>query len=440
MLKAARWTVLGLLATSILILAFAVGYISRGDGGGNSPPAQSDQNDGSADSADIDFGELNQIYDILQRKYVDPSLIDEQTLYQAAITGMLQVFPDSGTFYVDPQTVQTSVGPSGTFEGIGATVAEQNGQIVIVAPIEDTPAQRAGIRAGDVIEEVDGESTEGWSQEKAVLKIRGPKGSTVTLKIKHDDGTEETLSIERDEIKVASVTTLPPGGALEDGTGTEISDLGYIHIREFTEQTEEEVKEALQEILDGGKKGLILDLRNNPGGLLRTTANVANEFLDADKLILTEQERDGSKQDFRAKSGGMATQLPVVVILNRFSASGSEVLAAALHDNGRATIVGEKSFGKGTVNLSNELDDGGQLYVSIAKWLTPNGTQIDGVGIRPDITVTLSDDDIDSNRDVQLFKAIDVLEGTDTTPPEALTPQPAATSPANNATPTRTGG
>ncbi len=375
---------------------------------------------------------------LLQDKYVDPDLIDRLALYEAAITGMLQTLPDRGTFYVDPDTVKTSVGPSGKFEGIGATVASQNGQIVIVAPIENTPAERSGIRAGDVILEVDGESTSGWSQEKAVLKIRGPAGTNVKLKIRHSDGQEVTLDIERDEIKVPSVTTQPPGGVLKDGDGNQITDIGYIHIREFTEQTKDEVQKALKDVVDSGKKGLILDVRNNPGGLLRTTADVADEFLDGDKVILTERERDGSEAQFKSHAGGMATQISVVILINRFSASGSEVLSAALHDNGRATLVGEKSFGKGTVNVSNDLKDGGQLYVSIAKWLTPNGAQIDGIGIRPDIAVTLSDDDIDQRRDVQLWKALDVLRGTNTTPVTALTPQPVT--PASNATPTRTGG
>ncbi len=442
MLKAARWIVLGLLAVSVLSLVFALGYVFRGDDGGGPPlPAANSGNGASAEkpATEGDFNNLNQIMKLLQDKYVDPDLIDRQTLYQSAITGMLQTLPDSGTFYVDPNTVRTSVGPSGKFEGIGATVASQNGQIVIVAPIEDTPAERAGLRAGDAILEVDGESTEGWSQEKAVLRIRGQAGTKVTLKIRHTDDQEETLEIERDEIKVQSVTALPPGGALKDGAGADISDVGYIHIREFNEQTLGELQTSLRDVVSGGKKGLILDLRNNPGGLLNATAQVADEFLDGDKMILTERERDGSESQFKSHAGGVAVEIPVVILLNRFSASGSEVLAAALHDNGRATLIGEKSFGKGTVNVSSELKDGGQLYVSIAKWLTPNGTQIDGVGIRPDIEVDLSHDDIDARRDVQLFKAIDVLRGTDTTPASSLTPEPGETA-AADATPTRTGG
>lgn len=435
MLKFARWAIVGLLAVSILALVFAVGYVVRGDGSSTSAASNSSKTpnaDASPEKglSNTDFKNLDQIYKLLQDRYVDPNLVDRDALYQAAINGMLQTFPDSGTFYVDPNTVKTSVGPSGKFDGIGATVASQNGQILIVAPIEGTPAERAGLKAGDAILEVDGESTEGWTQEKAVIKIRGPRGTSVKLKVRHSGGDEATLDIERDEIKVQSVTTQPPTGALKDGSGADITDLAYIHIREFSEPTKDQMHKALQDAVSAGKKGIVLDLRNNPGGLLRTTADIADEFLDGDKTILTEKERDGSEQKFPSHAGGAALTIPVVIIMNRFSASGSEVLAAALHDNQRATIVGEKSFGKGTVNISNELKDGGQLYVSIAKWLTPNGTQIDGVGIRPDIEVKLSDEDIDTRRDVQLQRAIDVLRGTNFAPvstPAADTPTPAGT-------------
>ncbi len=424
MLNAARWTIFGLLAVSILILAGALGYVLRGDGGSSSAASDPAAASGSATPSE-DFSNLNQILKLLKDKYVDPSLVDDQNLYQAAITGLLQTFPDSGTYYVDPKTVQTSVGFSGKFEGIGATVASQNGQIVIVAPLPNTPAERAGIKPGDAILEVDGESTSGWSTEKATLRIRGQAGSSVKLKIRHSDGQEETLDIERAEIKTESVSTQPPGGALRDGSGADISDVAYIHIREFTELTADEMQKALQDAVTSGKKGVVLDLRNNRGGLLSTTTQIADKFLDDKKTILTERERDGSETKYNSTAGGIATKIPVAMVLNRFSASGAEVLAAALHDNGRGTIVGEKSFGKGTVNTATKLKDGGQLYISVANWLTPDGTLIEGVGIRPDIPVQLSNDDIDARRDVQLFKALDVLRGTDTTPPTALTPQPA---------------
>jgi carboxyl-terminal processing protease len=427
MLNAARWAVGGLLALSIVVLAFAIGYVIRGDGGGDTTVVVNEDNRPTGDGADeIDFDTLNEMVEILQDRYINPDLVDEETLYQAAINGMLQTLSDSGTFYVDPITIATSEGPSGTFEGIGASVSAEEGRIIITSPIQDTPAERAGIRAGDQILEVDGESTEGWSTEKAVLRIRGPKGSTVTLKILHEDGTEETYEIVRDEIEVASVTTIPPGGVLRDGAGNEITDVGYIYIREFNQPTLDEFREAMDEVIASGARGLVLDMRNNPGGLLQTTVEIADEFLD-EGVILSERERNGDESSFSASDGGIATEIPVVVLLNRFSASGSEVLGAALQDNGRATIVGETSFGKGTVNIANNLSDGGQFYVSIAQWLTPNGVVIDRVGVRPDVPVQLSDEDVDLRRDTQLFKALDILRGTAFTPETALTPQPDAT-------------
>jgi carboxyl-terminal processing protease len=428
MLNTARWAVFGLLAASVLALTFAVGYvIAPGDDNGGDEPADSANGNGASTQGEFDFETLNQIMQQLKKEYVDPGRIDEETLYQAAINGMLNTLSDSGTFYVDPVTVRTSTGPSGSFEGIGATVStNEAGEIVIVSPIENTPAERVGIRAGDVLLEVDGESTNGWTQEIAVLRIRGPKGTTVNIKVRHSDGTEESFEIERDEIEVRSVTTQPPGGVLRDAAGNEITDVGYIGIREFSQPTRQQFREAVDEVLAEGAKSLIIDVRNNPGGLLTTTVEIADEFLN-DGIVLIERERDGNEQTFSARRGGVATEFPIVILQNQFSASGAEVLAAALHDNGRATIVGETSFGKGTVNRSFDLDDSGQLYVSIAKWLTPDGVQIDGVGVRPDITVTLSDEDIDLRRDVQLFKAIDVLRGTNFTPPSALTPVPTPT-------------
>jgi carboxyl-terminal processing protease len=407
MLKVLRGTVLVLLAAAVVALAFSVGYVVNDAGGGGSGPARSAETDSSSND-EFDFDTLNQIVDILDDEYVDADRVDNQALYEAAINGLVQSLSDTGTFYVDPDTYRINVLPSGTFEGIGATVSQQEGEIVIVSPIEGTPAEAAGIQSGDVILAVDGESTEGWTVDKAVLKIRGPKGTPVTLTIRHPDETTEDITIVRDEIRVESVTTTPPGGALKDESGNVVTDIAYVHLREFTERSYEELRPILRDVSEGDYEGLILDIRSNPGGLLNATVSVADMFLD-DGIILVEVSKDGDERTFNATGGGEAVDVPLVVLVNQFSASGSEVLAAAIQDNDRGVLLGEKTFGKGTVNIPRKLRDGGALFVTIARWLTPERIQIDGVGIRPDIEVVLSDEDIDLRRDRQLLRAIDHL-------------------------------
>lgn len=418
MLKSARWFTGILLGAAVIAFAFTLGRVSGHSGAGAVP---SETGSVSAQGS-VDFAVLNQIYSVLKSNYVEPDRVDPQTLYEAAINGMLQPVKDTGTFYVDPTTWQTQVGVSGTFTGVGATVSQQADKIVVTAPIKGTPAERAGIRAGDVILEVNGESTQGWTVDKAVLKIRGPKGTHVQLKVQHSDGSEEEFDLVRDEIRVETVTGPGPGGLL-DRNGNAVDDLAYIHIAEFDAPADGDLTRMVDQAVKDGKKGLILDLRNNPGGLLNTTVNIANVFLDGG-TILVEVERDGTEHVYSAHRGGIGDNLPIVILLNRFSASGSEVLSAALHDNGRATIIGEKSFGKGTVNVSKDLNDGGALFVTVARWLTPKRAQIDGVGIEPDIQLLLSDQDIDLRRDSQLFAAIDYLHGLPVTP-TAATPTPA---------------
>lgn len=401
-LRAARWVVVSMLVMAAVTLAFFVGYVAN-EGGepGEARPS-------AAGGREFDFETLNQIRDILADDYVDPDLLDDETLYESAISGLLEPLNDAGTFYVDPVTRRVSVGPGGTFEGIGATVSQQNGEIVIVAPIEDTPAERAGIQSGDVILAVEGESTEGWTVDKAVLKIRGPSGTQVTLTIRHPDGQVEDITITRAEIQVESVSVVPPGGALRDDDGNLVEDIAYIYVREFTALTREQLAPLVREAEESGKRGLILDVRANPGGLLNATVDVADMFLDSG-TILFEVSRDGEERAFNARPGGEGVNIPLVVLIDRFSASGAEVLSAALRDNGRAVLIGEKTFGKGTVNVSRDLEDEGALFVSIARWLTPNRIQIDGVGVRPDIEVVLSDEDIDLRRDAQLYRAIEYL-------------------------------
>ena len=387
--RAATSVIVALLGVVLLAFAGTLGYVINGGSDNTNDRARQEPDftdDGSNGAGEIDFSTLDQILNILEDDYVNNDNLDDQALYDAAINGLIDSLADTGTFYIDPLTYQLSIGPSGTFEGIGATVQQLGDEIVIVQPIEGSPAEAIGILSGDVILAVDGESTQGWTVDKAVLRIRGPKGTEVTLTIRHLDDTTEDITIVRDEIQLQSVTTTPPGGVLIDSEGNQVTDMAYIRISEFSQRTPEEVEEVVREAEESGQTGLIIDLRGNPGGLLQETVDTADLFLDQG-TILIEVARDGSERRFSAQPGGAALTIPIVILQDGFSASGSEVLAAALQDNDRATIVGVNSFGKGTVNIARELRDGGALFVSIARWLTPEGVLIEGVGITPDVEV-----------------------------------------------------
>jgi carboxyl-terminal processing protease len=394
------------LAAVLVLVVVAIGAFMLGRENGSDDNTQVVTSEPGAYNYDV----LNDIRSLLGRYYVRPENLDDQALYEAAINGMLGILNDTGTFYVTPEDYQTSTTLTGSFDGIGATVSAQGTDIVIVAPIKDTPAERAGLVSGDVIRAVDGEDTTGWTVEKAVLRIRGQRGTNVTLTIEHADGTVEDFTMTRDTVQVASVQSTPPGGKLVNSSGDQVDDIGYVQIQEFSRRTAQEVEDAVQAQLDKGIKGLVIDVRYNGGGLLDTTVSLADLFLD-NGTILTERDADGHETEFVAKPGQMAPGLPIVMLLNKYSASASEVLAAALHDNGRATLVGETSFGKGTVNSPRELSDGGALYVTIAEWLTPKGTLINKVGITPDVEVIPTDADIDQRLDPQLMKAVDILQG-----------------------------
>ncbi len=410
MYRGAAWTVGAVLGAVLLALVFTLGYVTNDDGGGSTQPnVQIDT--GSGDGS-VDFSTLEEIVDILQREYFGRDTLDEALLYEAAIQGMMDSLADTGTFYIDPTSFELSLGPSGSFEGIGATVNQQENEIVIVNPFEGSPAEAAGLVTGDIILAVDGESIAGWPLDRAVLRVRGEKGSEVLLTIRHVDGEVEDYSIVRDEIRVHSVSTSPPGGVLRDTDGDEATDMAYVRILQFTELTPNEVEEAVSQAVTDGKQGLVVDLRGNPGGLFNQTLDTADIFLD-EGIMLIELSDNDEETVYRARPGGVGTDIPIVILVDRFSASGSEVLAAALKDNGRATIMGETSFGKGTVNRSRELEAGGAIFVTIRHWLTPNGVQIDGVGIRPDVEISPSPFEplYDALADTQIYAAIDHLRG-----------------------------
>ena len=360
----------------------------------------------AAGRSEIHSGLIDEIIAILKELFVEPELVDSPALIEAAINGIFTELGDPHLAYIDPPTFAVSRPDfRGAFQGIGATIARQDNFVVIVRPLPGTPAERAGIMAGDIILEVDGDSAEGWSVEKAVLRIRGRTGTTVELLIRRGDGTEELLPITRDEILVASVGTTPPGGVLKDSNDNEVADLAYIRIRTFTARTPGELRRAIDEA--GEVAGLILDVRSNPGGLLVETAQTADLFLDGGN-ILVQIDRDRNEQVFDAQRGAV-TDVPIAILQDEFSASGAELLAAALQENDRAIVVGARSFGKGTVSQAVELSNGGAVYVSIARWLTPDRNLIEGQGVTPDIEVEPTIEDIETHRDVALHRAIDAL-------------------------------
>jgi carboxyl-terminal processing protease len=395
----------GMVAVVVVLLSVMSGVVGFVVGGGGEEDGGGAVTTGSSDSAD--FGILDEIYNVIREDFVDQSAVDQQALRQGAIDGVIEALNDAHTIYIDPESYALGVDViSGEFQGIGARVRQDTatGEIVIVAPFRDSPAEIAGIRSGDVVLAVDGESTQGWSDDQAVRRIRGPEGTQVTLRVRHSNGETEDITVTRDTIVIPTVFTR----SLEDADGNAVSDLAYVELEQITEKTVPDLRTTVAEMSDQGYRGIILDLRRNPGGSLSATVDVADLFLEGGR-ILTQVDQDGNETTYDAHPGDAGEGMPVVILVGPGSASGAEVIAGALRDNQRAVLVGETTFGKGSVNHLRELSDGGAIYITIARWLTPNGEQIEGIGLAPDIQVTPSEEDIEAERDVQLYRAIDYL-------------------------------
>jgi len=399
-LKALRWTMFGLLVVLLSVMSGVVGF-AVGGGGENGASSTSPAQD------EAGFGILDEIYGIIEEDFVAPDSVDPEVLREGAIDGALSALGDPHTTYIDPETYSLGIDiVTGQFEGIGARVEQDplSGEIVIVAPFRDSPADKAGIRAGDVILTVDGESTTGWTVGQAVRRIRGAQGTEVTLGVLHENGESEDITITRSVITVPTVFT----HEVEDADGNPVSDIAYVELQQMTDEAVGDLEAVLRDIDEKGYKGLILDLRRNPGGGLSATVKIADLFLESG-VILIQVDKDGNETIERASGGDVGEEIPIVLLVGSGSASGAEVLAAAVRDNGRGVLIGSTTFGKGSVNHLRELSDGGALYITIARWLTPNGEQIEAIGLTPDIEVLPTDEDIELGRDVQLFAAIDYL-------------------------------
>lgn len=338
---------------------------------------------------------------ILTRDHVDRANLDPSMISEGAIRGMLVALGDPHTNYVSPETfaVDSNDTFQGEFEGIGAHVStNRNGVLVIVAPIAGGPAEAAGIRPGDQILAVNGQSIEGLSLLEAVAIIRGPKGTVVTLLVKHLGALDPVeVEIVRGVIPLTSVLVRSQP---EDR---------FLHVRltNFYPETANELSEAIRGALADGAEGLVLDVRDNPGGLLSSVIQIAELFLE-EGLVLYQIDGAGERTNWSVRSPGEFTELPMVILANGFSASASEVLVGALQDHGRAPVIGEPTFGKASVNILRPLSNGGGIFVTTSRWYTPLGRQIQDEGVVPDIEVTAADP---RDRDVvQLERALDELE------------------------------
>jgi carboxyl-terminal processing protease len=365
-----------------------------------SSPEKSGQQSATPSDLQTRFKPFWEAWNVVHQQYVDQP-VDDEKLMQGAIRGMMSSLGDKQTFYMEPQLYQNETSSlQGQYEGIGAYVDTDGEYLTIVSPIEGSPADKAGLKPGDKVIAIDGKDMTGIAPEQARLKVLGPEGSKVTLRIAREGEPKPLdVTITRAQIVIRSAD----GKMLENG-------IAYIDINTFGEKTTQELRETLDKLLKEHPKGIIIDLRNNPGGYLTTAVEVASEFIDKG-VVLYEQYGDGHRDTHNVLGNGRATDIPIVVLINEGSASASEILAGALQDYGRAKLVGVQSYGKGSVQNWVPLSDNqGAARVTIAKWLTPKERAIDHVGLKPDVWVELTIEDFKAGRDPQLDAAIQTLQ------------------------------
>jgi carboxyl-terminal processing protease len=344
---------------------------------------------------------VDEAWRVILNDYVAKDNLDQNALSEGAIKGMIAALNDPYTAYYDAAeyTYISQRITEGGYVGIGAVMTIDNGNLTVVSVLPDSPAEKAGLKAKDRVLEVDGNSTAGMSLDEAVLRIQGKAGTQVTLLVLHaGEENPETIVITREEITFSSVfKEILPG------------NIGLITVSIFSTRTGSEFISGLEEMKSKNVSGIILDLRDNPGGTLDAAVSVASQFLK-DGIVLYALDNEGKKQTYDVKPEGLATELPLAVLVNGRSASGSEVVAGALQDHGRGVLIGTKTFGKGSINHWRQLSDGSAIYITIGRWYTPNGRQIEGNGLTPDIVVERTQQDIEQGKDPQLDRAIEYIK------------------------------
>lgn len=348
-----------------------------------------------------DFGIFWDTWEGIQRSYLKAGEVKTQTLIYGSAKGLVESLDDPYSMFMTPaDSKRFAEDLNGKFGGIGAEIGIKNDQLIVVAPLKDSPAEKAGLIAGDKILEINASSTAGVAINDAVTMIRGIQGTTVILTIGRKDREKPIkVPIVRDIIRVPVLEW-----EMKEGSIT------HIKFFTFSEDAAERMRKAVLEAKAAGMRGIVLDMRNNPGGYLDAAVEIAGYFVPAGNIVVFEEFRNGKRDEFRAQNTPLAQEIPIVILLNDGSASASEILAGALKDIRGVKIVGEKSFGKGTVQELTELKDGSELKLTIAHWILPKGAQIDKNGIEPDIEVKMTDDDREKKRDPQLIKALEVLK------------------------------
>jgi len=367
----------------------------------------------SKNTKNIDFSLFWQAWERVEQKFVDKKKLEPQKMFYGAIKGMVASLEDPYTFFLTPdENKQSKDDLGGKFEGIGAQLGLKDNRVIVIAPLKDSPAEKVGVVAGDYINQVDGNFTKSMTLNQTVSKIRGEKGTKVKLIIERGK-KEMEKTIIRDVIKITSVE-------LSKEKLTECQnncvEVAYLKLNQFGENTNDEWDVAVELIAKQWKNkeinGMVLDLRNNPGGYLESSVHLAGEFLPFGTVVVKQESTMSENRTYKVLRAARLPDVPVIVLINRGSASASEILSGALRDHKRAKLVGEKSFGKGSVQEALDLDKGAGLHVTVAKWILPNGDWIMGKGIEPDIKIEnkiTEGNTLTKQNDSQLQKAIELL-------------------------------
>ena len=350
----------------------------------------------------VDLSLFWDVWGEIDSRYVDGTkVLDSQNFIYGSIKGLVSSLEDPYTVFMTPdETKEFEENLNSQLEGIGAELTVKDGMLVVLSPLKDSPAEKSGLKPGDIIFEINGETTSEMTLFDAIMKIRGAKGTDVTLTIIREELNEPfEVTITRDEINIDSITFERLEG-----------DIAYISVNQFSDNTAEEFEKAVNEILLDTPKGVIIDLRYNGGGYLDIAVEIVSEFIEGKKPAVLIKTKDGNEDEtFNTTGNARIPKVPLVVLVNEGSASASEIVAGAIQDSKRGLVMGEQTFGKGSVQEVELLRDGSSLRLTIAKWLTPSGRSISEVGITPDRIVTQKQEDLDKNIDTQLEEAKNYL-------------------------------